>query len=271
MTPLLASHVFLPQNGKHRQTLLSAIKDRRQPPQMSVLVTDCCNVASPPLQIPQSPTVQPPAMAAPLRDPILHHLIFEHSGWINLTSSRKGQYSWCEKQKTELGETIELGGFFTNALIEVVGGYSRQAAVTGGGKRTPGWDTVFEDVRRATGERFDARHPAGIKLQDGQRYRTQTPYMYSTYGPTLAAQRDLNGIRFGAGMNGNSNAVARVIAGTAAARAGLKPGDRILHFENWKITDFNDFSFAVDKSPRQVSIQYRRNARLKSALVKLPY
>ncbi|MBL8270246.1 RIP metalloprotease RseP [Steroidobacter sp.] len=59
--------------------------------------------------------------------------------------------------------------------------------------------------------------------------------------------------------------VATVMADSAAARAGLQPGDQIVKFDEQPIADFNQLVGLVKPNPgRQVTLEIRRNGELQS-------
>lgn len=62
--------------------------------------------------------------------------------------------------------------------------------------------------------------------------------------------------------------VATVMADSAAARAGLKPGDQILKFDDKPIADFNQLVTQVKPNPgRQVTLEIRRDGQVSSVPV----
>ncbi|MAX36070.1 MAG: hypothetical protein CME33_05845 [Gimesia sp.] len=263
------------QDSIFRRTLLSAIKDRKPQPKMSVLITDCCNVKGTPV-IPK-----PKAVRGVIPKPsLLEHLFFDHQGWIDLTSSRENQYSYCERSfrpkaiAVEELEIIERGGYFTNALLEVLEGYEFHLQISPGFK-LPSWDKVFYDVRKETSERFEINIPKGElrSRQNGNHFpqRTQTPYLFSKYGKNLQAQEDLNGIRFGMQTAGDGRTVLKTFQNTPAQEADLRAGDVLISINGAFIRSYQDYSDAIDFSARHMKVILERNGRQIEKEIELPY
>lgn len=255
------AHFLQFSNGDilYRHELLDAIKRRK--PKLSVLITDCCNVAA----VSQAPPSLASAPAA-ADNGFLKYLFLEHEGWVDMTSSSQDQFSFCEIDGRNIG-----GGVFTNAFLSVL---KQQAHRTTGPSAFLGWDQVFKEVRRSTARRYELAFPQGESSAryDGDTFRqyTQTPFMFSTYGSNLQSQRNVNGIRLGVYAS-NGRSVQKIVRGSAAGKAGIRSGDRLIAINGNQIHSRDDFLDAVKFSPRRMQVVLRRGKKLKHVNVILPY
>lgn len=208
-----------------RRTVRAAIKKHN--PRLGVLVSDCC------YGLTQPPPGTSPSSPNDKTRPLMHSLFFQESGFVDITSSERGQLSWC------LPKDEGYGSLFTIAMTE-------QATRNMSNRLT--WSQFHGYVRQATERSFAQRIrpiPPGriASLPDGQ--RTQAPYAFS-----LGNSRPRVGIR-GRSVRGGMQ-ITEVVPGEPAAQAGLEAGDVIQAVDGRTVASFEQFSDEVDEAERRI-------------------
>lgn len=136
-----------------RDVVRAAIK--RLNPKLGIIISDCCYTLIKP--------ATPGVMARHPNDrtrPLMESLFFQHSGFVDITSSKQGQVSYCLTGG-------RLGGVFTVAFSEMA---EQQM------DRQLSWSQFFSLVAEETENSFDRFHPKGDSA-NGQ--TDQTPYAFS--------------------------------------------------------------------------------------------
>lgn len=130
---------------------------------LKMLITDACSNA------PRPPIVASSYAVETVSKRHIKDLFGQHEGFLHLNASSEGQYSWCH---------LELGSFFTIALIELISDLSdtdRDGFVA--------WQEVFELSRNTTEALFKQLYPhfSQSRKRDMQRrgITSQTPKAYS--------------------------------------------------------------------------------------------
>lgn len=131
--------------------------------QLKLLITDACSNA------PRPPIVASSFAVETVSKRHIKHLFGQHEGFLHINAASEGQYSWSH---------IELGSFFTIALMELISDISdtnRDGFVA--------WSEVFEVTRDVTEEIFNQVYPHFPQSQKQELQRrgitTQTPKAYS--------------------------------------------------------------------------------------------
>lgn len=218
------------------------VKSITQPytPRFWGIITDCC--ASFP------PVSTRPYLGTGGQTTLLTHLFLETTGRVDITSSRPEQVS--------LGLS-EMGGVFTWSLCQVL---------MENANRKLNWDEVFRLVRSETAQRSEQfmsnlREP---HVHNGIEQRIQIPYSFRTmYG------NDVNGTRLG--LSSENRLITSVRPNSAAARAGLRPGMRVMQVNGYEIGSDRQAATAIYFSGRDASIDVLANGRRQSIEVRMPF
>jgi len=223
-----------------RSEVVSAIT---QPvtPRFWGVITDCC-ASIPPVAV--APVFMPGDQTT-----LLTHLFLETSGKVDITSSRPEQIS--------LGLPPPIGGVFTWSLCGVLKDHASERL---------NWNEVFQLTRAETAE-FAERflgQDQNPHRHNGIPQRTQIPYSFRPmYG------REVNGLRLG--MTSQNLVVISVDDQSPAARAGLRPGVRVLRVNGLPMTSDQQIATAVNFSSRDVTLEIERNGRVESVRIRLAY
>ncbi len=119
--------------GLSRQTLVETLREKRAA--LTVVLTDCCSVYSTLSVVPKVKVLGP--------DPdVLRYLFFRHRGFVDITSSRKGTYSFGDA----------TGGIFSNALKECL--YTPLRALDANQDQVVEWREFAESLNQKTRSKF---------------------------------------------------------------------------------------------------------------------
>jgi hypothetical protein len=121
-----------------RKNLLSDMKDKQAA--LIVLISDCCNARG---QFPTLVAYAPSSVA--LEEPVLSTLLLRHRGVVDITSSKKGEYSFTASKGNEPD-----GSEFTNSFLNV-------CAMTSVKSSEMTWEKAFELMVGQTSLRTESR------------------------------------------------------------------------------------------------------------------
>ena len=194
-------------------------------PRFWAIVTDCCaNITDVPMT---AAAGDPPTR----RKRLLHHLFFETTGSINITSSRPEQVSSGNES---------MGGVFTYSLCEVLNRYKYDVMR---------WDEVFFKVREQTSHVSEIQRfrSSDLHVHYGIRQRVQTPYSFQKM-----YNREVNGLR--CGMWYENQIITKVSSGSPADRAGLRRGMRVDRINGVDMQSDSQITTAINFSPQTANI-----------------
>ncbi len=232
------------KNGKavelQRRTLLAALKEKKA--RLTVLLTDCCNIE----QKSSGESKETPRTAeSPEKiSPVFEALFVKPEGIVNITSSKRGEASFVDSTSKKRGSC------FTWPLVELFERYREDASLT--------WPEFVADLKIEVQKAFRDSWPNGYKfdppLNGIHVQKTQTVEVYGSLpGETEQASSAGNrGPRFGirAVTHHGGVRVTEVLPNGPGAKAGFEIGDLIVEINGMPIRSEQDYSKAVDDSPK---------------------
>jgi len=226
-----------------RRTLLAALKNKKS--RLTVLLTDCCNIEQKSSDEDRGliKTVSPPGKMSPG----FEALFLQPEGTVDITSSKRGEASFVDSTGKKRGSC------FTWPLVALFEKHRNAPSIT-----WPEFVTELKiDVQKAflecwpNGYRFDPPMN-GIIVQ-----KAQTIEVYGSLpGETQQVSGTNRGPRFGVrAVNhpGGGVRVTEVLLGGPGHRAGFEVGDIILEINGKPIRNEQDYSIAIDDSPKKIN------------------
>lgn len=152
--------LFLPdRTSLYRSDLRNALIAHKC--RLIVLVTDTCSGYYTPIRRKETPIKPQFVIQPPEPDELFRTLLFEHSGFVDISGSKPGQYGWGLQT---------WGGIFTHSLCAYLRSNKNQQM---------NWNSVIEKVKTETQQFFDEQFPDGAKAKGGEVFKEQTPYAFS--------------------------------------------------------------------------------------------
>lgn len=230
-----------------RRTLLATLKGKKA--RLTVLLTDCCNIEQ------QSSgeskeTVQPSASPEKIL-PLFEALFIKPEGTVDITSSKRGEASFVDSTAKKRGSC------FTWSLVALLEKHRNNESMT--------WTDFVAELKIDVQKAFLESHPEGFKfdppLNGITLQKTQTIEIYGTLPGTASASVAIQqGPRFGIRAVNNPGGGVRIteVAPNAPGhRAGFEVGDVILEINGTPIQNEQDYSKAVDASPKTMTAKVR--------------
>jgi S1-C subfamily serine protease len=270
-----------------RKQVRAAIKARGC--RLGVLLTDCCNNMSIIPKRPLFPTAQMPMSArGSVFSALFQSLFVDTTGFVDLTSSKKGERSLAYPAKTYVGHegVYAEGGLFSTAFERVLSSYMGEPL---------DWSSVFDKTAEIVRLEFRRLKPDGLDNEDEPEnpQMTQTVVHHDlgireagftrpivdqdrTKMPLINPGALLLGPGFSMGVLGYENAgKGLVVWSTApaspAARLGLEYGDQILKINDTSVRTARGYSQLLKDSEGMVELVFRdvRTGQVKSATIAL--
>lgn len=228
-----------------RRTLLAALKNKK--PRLTVLLTDCCNIDQKSTGI--SKEMSRPIKSPDKMSPIFEALFVRPEGTVDMTSSKRGEASFVDSSARKRGSC------FTWPLVALFEKHRDNGTIT--------WSEFTTELKADVKSAFLESWPDGYKFDpplNGIAYqKTQTIEIYGslpdeTERPS-AAQR---GPRFGVravNHHGGGVRVTELVPNGPGVKAGFEIGDVIVEINGTPIRNEQDYSKAVDDSPRKMNVK----------------
>ncbi|EMI53516.1 peptidase C14 caspase catalytic subunit p20 [Rhodopirellula sallentina SM41] len=199
-----------------------------QEPRSALLVTDCCAGGARFQGVPKA--VYAEVKAAQIA-PILDHLLFKRSGFIDITSSKPGELS--------ITRGDGKGSLFTYPFVRYLDRNARQNI---------GWQEIISDLEQEVQNDFSrVTKSKGIDT-NGDREPDQ---FKQTVHPFVLTPR----LGLKAEAKSSTLVVTQVIPLSPAFHAGLEVGDHILEINGTALSSESSYSNAVDSSPHQMTLK----------------
>ena len=227
----------------HRRTLLAALHEKKA--RLTVLLTDCGNVE---VDEKESDTVEKSVrtiIAPTTMSPIMEALFIQSEGTVDITSSKQGEASFVDT-------TVKRrGSCFTWSLVALFDKHRNNPAIT--------WQEFTTELAEYVKQAFLDSHPEGFKfnppLNGIAQQTTQTIGVYGTLPGVAVAPVESQGPRFGVravALHGGGVRITQILPDGPGARAGFEVGDIIFEINGNAILNEDDYSKAIDDSPKQV-------------------
>jgi hypothetical protein len=156
--PTIGQYFWLtgPKRALPRSRVRDAIKEKN--PRLGIIISDCCyNLFDEP------PSAVLPAAIVGTK-PLFDELFFKTNGFVDVTSSKEGQFSMCYPQ-------AHKGSIFTQALQWILW-EEREVRLS--------WKELFKMTQEKTAQDFTEVHPRGVKARGGTVVqRTQTAWAFT--------------------------------------------------------------------------------------------
>jgi len=202
-----------------RSELINVLKKKSA--KLKVLITDCCAAEA---ELPLIESSVPKRKPATEWTELARALFRDPSGFVDISSSTRPELSWISKT----GE----GSIFTIELSNLAMDKAELTGVT--------WKEFFELLKGQTAE---------SSVNERGESDKQTPELISL---------ELGGRRLGIDVQRHPDGgvrVLQVIDGLPASRAGLEPGDIIVHWNDVEVQDAKHFGDLVDESQGEVKLK----------------
>jgi hypothetical protein len=234
-----------------RRTLLAALHEKKA--RLTVMLTDCGNIEE--KSTSESKDI-PTIVASPeTLSPIMETLLIKSEGTVDITSSKRGEASFADTTNKKRGSC------FTWSLVALFEKHRNNTAITWQEFTTE----LAEDVKKA----FLDGHPEGFKfsppLNGIVHQTTQTIEIYGALPGTMPApvvnmvsatpRTAPQGPRFGVRAVAVPGGVriTQILPDGPGARSGFEIGDIITEINGKTIQNEEDYSKAIDDSPKQVN------------------
>ncbi len=242
---------------------------------LGVLLTDCCNNMSIIPKRPLAPSMQAPmAGAQPPISPLFQSLFLETSGFVDLTSSKRGERSLAYPATKFAGreEVYPQGGLFSTSIERVLSAYRDQPLT---------WSDVAEKTAELVRLEFQRLKPDGLDNEDEPEnpQMTQTVVAHSLgLRETAFTTRPVDpdqvkrlpfeggmlsvGPGWGMGVLGYENGGRGIVVwsvnpGSPAARLGLEKGDQVLKINDTTIRTAKGYHQLLTDSDGIVELTFR--------------
>ena len=234
-------------NGKaaelQRRTLLASLKDKKA--RLTVLLTDCCNIEqkSTDKEKEISQVVQSPDKITP----VFEALFLKPEGTVDITSSKRGEASFTDSTAKKRGSC------FTWPFVALLEKHQD--------KKSMAWPDFVAELKTDVQKAFLEAYPDGFKfdppLNGLTSQKTQTVEVYGSLpGETVPVAVPANRTpRFGvrAITHHGGVRVTQVVPLSPGWRAGFEVGDLIVEINGTPIRNEQDYSKAVDDSPKTMN------------------
>jgi hypothetical protein len=226
-----------------RRTLLAALKGKKA--RLTVLLTDCCNIEE--KLTGESKETQQTVVSPEKMSPIFGALFIKPEGTVDITSSRRGEASFVDSTAKKRGSC------FTWPLVALLEKHRDNESLT--------WQEFTAELKIDVQNAFLDSHPEGFKFEPPLNgvalQKTQTIEVYGTLPGAAVQPVNVNqGPRFGVrAINhfGGGVRITYVLPDGAGAKAGFEVGDIILEINGTPIQNEQDYSKAVDDSPKKMT------------------
>ncbi|MDR2705265.1 MAG: caspase family protein [Planctomycetaceae bacterium] len=216
-------------------------------PRLSVLLTDCCNIqVDGVVQERQGEVTVFPQEISPL----FGSLFIYCKGVVDITSSKLGEYSFCDTRK--IGNR---GSCFTYPLIDLLKVNKDNVEMD--------WSKLVEELAPKVNEAFKELYPNG-HTSSGQMSQTVVANDYPgknlppAPAPANPTTEEKKNYRFGvraAPHQGGGMRMLEIIADSPAQRSGLEAGDVIVEINGKVINTEQEYSDAVDASGKKMQVK----------------
>jgi len=234
-----------------RRTLLAALLEKKV--RLTVLLTDCGNIEEKASETTEKNAhtksvqtiVSPETML-----PVMEALFIKPAGTVDITSSKRGEASFADATGNNRGSC------FTWSLVALFEKHRNNPAIT--------WQEFTTELAADVKKAFLDSHPEGFKfsppLNGIVQQTTQTIEIYGTLPGTALAPVEAvqQGPRFGVravSLHGGGVRITYVLPDGPGAKAGFEVGDIITEINGKTIQNEEDYSKAIDDSPKQVGIK----------------
>jgi hypothetical protein len=220
-------------------------------PRLIVFLSDCCNVKQdlPTFSLDRVAAVSDSADKPQVMPPLFNSLFIYCKGEVDITSSKLGEYSGCDSRKSD-----NRGSCFTYPFVDLLRFNIDNGNVT--------WTKVVHDLTPKVDEAFRQAYPNGIQ---GQMTQTVAAFNYPGKPLETAALATAEskpeekpqyrfGVKAEAAINGGLKMV-EIIADSPAQKSGLEAGDVITEINGKPINTEQEYSDAVDQSPKEMKIK----------------
>jgi hypothetical protein len=246
--------------GLQRRTLLAALHEKKA--RLTVMLTDCGNIEDKEnattdkknqeeesldksAQTIVSPEIISPEIISPeIISPIMETLFMKPAGTVDITSSKRGEASFVDTTENKRGSC------FTWSLVALFDKHRNNTSLT--------WQEFTTELADDVKKAFHDSHPEGYKFSPPLNgivvQTTQTIEIYGTLPGVAPAPVVQQGPRFGVRaitLPGGGVRVTYVLPDGPGARAGFEVGDIISEINGKTIQNEEDYSKAIDDSPKQ--------------------
>lgn len=229
-----------------RRTLLAALKGKKA--RLTVLLTDCCNIEEKLTDVSKD---LPQAVTSPEKmTPIFEALFIKPEGTVDITSSKRGEASFVDSTAKKRGSC------FTWPLVALFEKHRNEESIT--------WQEFAAELKIEVQKAFLDSHPEGFKfdppLNGIALQKTQTIEIYGILpGIVQPPVNVTQGPRFGVRAVNHPDGGVRVtyvLPDGAGAKAGFEIGDIILEINGTLIRNEQDYSKAIDDSPKKMDVKF---------------
>ena len=233
-------------NGKavelQRRTLLAALHEKKA--RLTVLLTDCCNIELEPTG--ESKEIASPVSSPEKMSPVFAELLIKPKGTVDITSSKRGEASFVDSTSKKRGSC------FTYPLVALFEKHRNNKSIV--------WTDFVAELKTDVQKAFLDSYPEGYKfdppLNEITLQKTQTVEVFGSLPggaeqPALGNQGPRFGIR---AVNHHGGVrVTQVVPNGPGAKAGFEVGDLIVEINGVPIRNEQDYSKAVDDSPKTMN------------------
>ena len=245
------------KNGKseelQRRTLLAALKDKKA--RLTVLLSDCCNIDQ---KSSGESKDTPRSVKSPNEiSPVFDALFVKPEGVVDITSSKRGEASFVDTT------TKKRGSCFTWPLVALLEKHRDDDSMT--------WAAFVGDLKTDVQKAFLECWPDGYKFNPPMNgisiQKTQTVDVYGSLPDNATtnaannadhvADSNNSGPRFGVRAVNHSGGVrvTEIVQNGPGHRAGFEIGDLIIEINGKPIRNEDDYSSAIDESPKTMNVK----------------
>jgi S1-C subfamily serine protease len=252
---------------------------------LGVLITDCCNSQSVVPRVPRPvPMAAPMYVGPPPISPLFISLFIETRGFVDVTSSKKGERSIAYPATRLVGRDLleSAGGVFTTALERVF---------SEGKMQSLDWQTIVSKTADRVRIEFQRLKPDGLDNEEEPENPQLTQTVFARdlglkettrvvekddrdsrpepFVPSFSSNESLGVLGYENGGQGIVVWASR--PGSAAARMGLEHGDQIFRVNDTTVRSARGFSQLIDNAMGAVELTFRdvRTGQIRSANVEL--
>jgi len=227
-----------------RRTLLTTLKGKKA--RLTVLLTDCCNIEQ--KSSSESKEVLPSPSLPKKMSPIFEVLFVKPEGTVDITSSKRGEASFVD------ASVKKRGSCFTWPLVALFEKHRDNTTMT--------WPEFTAELKTDVQKAFLETYPDGYKFDPPLNgivvQKTQTVEIYGSLPGSEEQQfTDNQGPRFGvrAITHHGGVRVTQIVPNGPGAKAGFEIGDLIVEINGTPIRNEQDYSKAVDDSPKTMTVK----------------